>query len=102
MQSKKVLIPVTLLLLIQLSVPVCYTFAQEILVIDHETKERLLEQYGLEEPQPPIPILEQQQNILLGGDWGFTPSVGAVVLELTILARNPLVFISQQLIYSLK
>jgi hypothetical protein len=101
MQSKKVLIPAALLLLIQLSVPVCCTFAQNNLVIDHETKERLKEQYGLEEPQPPIPILEQQ-NILLGGDWGFTPSVGAVVLELTILARNRLVFISQQLIYSLK
>jgi hypothetical protein len=100
MQSKKVLIPAALLLLIQLSVPVCCTFAQNNLVIDHETKERLKEQYGLEEPQPPI--LEQQQNILFGGDWGFTPSVGAVVLELTILARNRLVFISQQLIYSLK
>ncbi|WP_431089826.1 hypothetical protein [Paenibacillus sp. 8b26] len=100
MQSKKVFIPVVLLLLIQLSVPVCYTFAQDNLVIDHEMKERIIEQYGLEEPQSPT--LGQQQNILLGGDWGFTPSVGAVVLELTILARNPLVFISQKLVYSLK
>ncbi|WP_025684451.1 hypothetical protein [Paenibacillus maysiensis] len=98
MQSKKVLIPVALLLLIQLSVPICCTFAQDNLVIDHKTKERIKEQYGLEEPQSPI--LEQQQNILFGGDWGFSPSAGAVMLELTILIRNPLIFISQQLIYS--
>lgn len=39
MQSKKLLIPIALLLLIQLSVPICYTFAQDNLVIDHETKE---------------------------------------------------------------
>ncbi|MMZ55160.1 hypothetical protein D1872_170030 [compost metagenome] len=100
MQSKKVLIPVALLLLIQLSVPICYTFAQDNLVIDHETKERIKEQYGLEEPQSPI--LEQQQNILFGGDWGFNPSADAVMLELTIWIRNPLIFISQQLIYSVK
>ncbi|MFK4342199.1 MULTISPECIES: hypothetical protein [unclassified Paenibacillus] len=102
MQSKKVLIPAALLLLIQLSVPISCTFAQNNLAIDQETKERIKEQYGLEEPQPPIPILEQQQNKLLGGDWGSTPSVGAVVLELTIWIRNPLIFISQQLVHSLK
>ncbi|KEO80371.1 hypothetical protein MKN04_02245 [Paenibacillus polymyxa] len=100
MQSKKVLIPVAILLLIQLSVPICCTFAQDNLVIDHETKERFKEQYGLEEPQSPI--LEQQQNILFGGDWGFSPSADAVMLELTIWIRNPLIFISQQLIYSVK
>ncbi|MDY8023134.1 hypothetical protein [Paenibacillus polymyxa] len=100
MQSKKVLIPVALLLLIQLSVPVCCTFAQDNLVIDQETKERIVEQYGLEEPQSPI--IEQQQNILLGGDFGFTPSVDAVVVDLTILIRYPLIFISQQLVHSLK
>ncbi|KAF6576725.1 hypothetical protein JDW19_01565 [Paenibacillus polymyxa] len=100
MQSKKLLIPIALLLLIQLSVPICYTFAQDNLVIDHETKERFKEQYGLEGPQSPI--LEQQQNILFGGDWGFSPSADAVMLELTIWIRNPLIFISQQLIYSVK
>ncbi|MGW9526251.1 hypothetical protein ACWHAM_00605 [Paenibacillus terrae] len=100
MQSKKVLIPVTLLLLIQLSVPVSCTFAQDNLVIDHKTKERILEQYGLDEPE--FPSSEQQQNILLGGDFGFAPSVGTVVVELTILIRNPLIFISQQLAHSLK
>ncbi|PPQ50716.1 hypothetical protein C5G87_02285 [Paenibacillus peoriae] len=100
MQSKKVLIPVALLLLIQLSVPICYTFAQDNLVIDHETKERIKEQYGLEEPQSPTS--EQQQNILFGGDWGFSPSADAVMLELTIWIRNPLIFISQQLVHSLK
>ncbi|WP_025724264.1 hypothetical protein [Paenibacillus polymyxa] len=100
MQSKKVLIPVALLLLIQLSVPIFYTFAQDNLVIDHETTERIKEQYGLEEPQSPI--LEQQQNILFGGDWGFSPSADAVMLELTILIRYPLISISQQLVHSLK
>ncbi|WCM62711.1 hypothetical protein T3H97_07355 [Paenibacillus sp. LX16] len=100
MQSKKLLIPIALLLLIQLSVPICYTFAQDNLVIDHETTERIKEQYGLEEPQSPI--LEQQQNILFGGDWGFSPSADAVMLELTILIRYPLISISQQLVHSLK
>ncbi|MGW8440800.1 hypothetical protein ACWGXJ_07395 [Paenibacillus sp. S33] len=99
MQSKKVLIPVALLLLIQLSVPICYTFAQDNLVIDHETKERIKEQYGLDEPE--FPSSKQQQNIL-GGDFGFTPSGDAVVVELTILIRYPLIFISQQLVHSLK
>ncbi|WP_311082133.1 hypothetical protein [Paenibacillus polymyxa] len=100
MQSRKIIIPAALLLLIQLSVPICCTFAQDNLVIDHETKERIKEQYGLEEPQSPI--LEQQQNILFGGDWGFSPSADAVMLDLTVLTRNPLIFISQQLVHSLK
>ncbi|MBO3283806.1 hypothetical protein MKY98_07330 [Paenibacillus sp. FSL M8-0228] len=100
MQSKKVLIPVALLLLIQLSVPIGYTFAQDNLVIDHETKERFKEQYGLDEPE--FPSSKQQQNILLGGDFGFTPAVDAVVVKLTILIRYPLIFISQQLLHSLK
>ncbi|ASR48445.1 hypothetical protein B4V02_17935 [Paenibacillus kribbensis] len=100
MQSKKIIIPAALLLLIQLSVPVCYTFAQENLVIDQETKERIAEQYGLVEPQSPTS--EQQQTTLFGGDWGFSPSAGAVMLELAKLTHNPLVFISQQLVHSLK
>ncbi|WDM23354.1 hypothetical protein [Paenibacillus polymyxa] len=100
MQSRKIIIPAALLLLIQLSVPICYTFAQDNLVIDHETKERIKEQYGLDEPE--FPSSKQQQNILLGGDWGFIPSADAVMLELTIWIRYPLIFISQQLVYSLK
>ncbi|OAZ42085.1 hypothetical protein [Paenibacillus polymyxa] len=101
MQSKKIIIgAVVLLFLVQLSIPMCFTFAQNDLVIDQKTKERLAEQYGLEEPQPPTS--EQQQKILLGSDFGFTPSVGIFVVELTILIRNPLIFISQQLIHSLK
>ncbi|MFT9369350.1 hypothetical protein ACXHJ2_15915 [Paenibacillus sp. ALE3] len=71
MQSKKIIIgAVVLLFLVQLSIPMCFTFAQNDLVIDQKTKERLAEQYGLEEPQPPAS--EQQQNILLGADWGFS------------------------------
>ncbi|MCC3381764.1 hypothetical protein ACFQ5D_02475 [Paenibacillus farraposensis] len=100
MHSKKIIILAALLLLIQLSVPVCYTFAQHNFVIDRETKERLMEQYGLEEPEPPTS--EQQRGLLFRGDFGFSPSAGAVMLELTILIRNPLVFISHQLIHSLK
>jgi hypothetical protein len=100
MQSKKKIIPAALLLLIQLNIPTCYTFAQGSPVIDQETKERLMKQYGLEEPESPTS--EQKQNILFGGNIGFAPSAGAVVLELTILTRNPLVFISQQLLHSLK
>ncbi|RFT92098.1 hypothetical protein DX902_24600 [Paenibacillus jamilae] len=101
MQSKKIIISAVLLFfLVQLSIPMCYTFAQDELVIDQKTKERLAEQYGLEEPQPPTS--EQQQNGSLGSDFGFTRSVGTVLVELTILTRNPLVFISQQLIHSLK
>ncbi|MEJ3716959.1 hypothetical protein D1872_66480 [compost metagenome] len=101
MQSKKIIIgAVVLLFLVQLSIPMCFTFAQNDLVIDQKTKERLAEQYGLEEPQPPTS--EQQQNILLGADWGFSSPAGAVVVEFTILIRNPLIFISQQLIHSLK
>ncbi|MCV9949078.1 hypothetical protein [Paenibacillus sp. BT-177] len=54
MQSKKIIIrAVVLLFLVQLSIPMCFTFAQNDLVIDQKTKERLAEQYGLEEPQPP-------------------------------------------------
>lgn len=101
MQSKKIIIfAVLLLLLIQLSIPTCYTFAQESPVIDQETKERLMKQYGLEQPQSPTS--DQQQNLLFGGDLGFSPSAGAVMLELARLTRNPLVFISQQLIHSLR
>ncbi|WP_233902263.1 MULTISPECIES: hypothetical protein [Paenibacillus] len=71
MQSKKIIIgAVVLLFLVQLSIPMCFTFAQNDLVIDQKTKERLAEQYGLEEPQPPTS--EQQQKILLGSDWGFS------------------------------
>ncbi|MGG4221265.1 hypothetical protein ABEW32_23940 [Paenibacillus jamilae] len=100
MQSKKIIIPVALLLLIQLSIPMCYTFAQNDLVIDQKTKERLAEQYGLEEPQPPAS--EQQQKILFGADWGFSTSAGAVMQELISFTHNPLIFISQQLLRSLK
>ncbi|AJE50447.1 MULTISPECIES: hypothetical protein [Paenibacillus] len=101
MQSKKIIIgAVVLLFLVQLSIPMCFTFAQNDLVIDQKTKERLAEQYGLEEPQPPTS--KQKQNILLGADWGFSSPAGAVVVEFTILIRNPLIFISQQLLRSLK
>ncbi|WP_226001162.1 hypothetical protein [Paenibacillus sp. BJ-4] len=100
MQSKKIIIFGALFLLLHLSVPIYYSFAEENPAIDQETKERLMEQYGLEEPESPTS--EQQQNILFGGDWGFSPSAGAVMLELAKLTHNPLVFISQQLVHSLR
>ncbi|MBU9709162.1 hypothetical protein KSP24_19850 [Paenibacillus sp. AK121] len=101
MQSKKIIIgAVVLLFLVQLSIPMCFTFAQDELVIDQKTKERIAEQYGLEESQPPA--LEQQQNILFGADWGFSFTVSAVVQDLISLTHDPLIFISHQLIHSLK
>ncbi|OBA07955.1 hypothetical protein A9P44_00985 [Paenibacillus polymyxa] len=101
MQSKKIIISAALLLfLVQLSIPMGYTFAQDDLVIDQKTKERLAEQYGLEEPQPPAS--EQQKKIFFEADWGFSTPAGAVVQELISFTHNPLIFISQQLIRLLK
>ena len=101
MQSKKIIISAALLLfLVQLSNPMCYTFAQDELVIDQKTKERLAEQYGLEEPQPPAS--EQQKKIFFEADWGFSFPVSAVVQDLISLTHDPLIFIGHQLIHSLK